>query len=130
ERTLTDPATAVADLASAVDSARRDRQTVVVNLPVTLLAEPDPGQTPRAPTPAQRPAPTAADLERFRDVLLASRRPVFIAGRGARGARGELLALAEQSGALLATSAVGAGLFSEIGRASCREREGRVADSV
>ena len=112
ERTLTDPATAVADLASAVDSARRDRQTVVVNLPVTLLAEPDPGQTPRAPTPAQRPAPTAADLERFRDVLLASRRPVFIAGRGARGARGDLLALAEQSGALLATSAVGAGLFS------------------
>src|SRR5699024_11237662 len=47
ERTLTDPATAVADLASAVDSARRDRQTVVVNLPVPLLAEPHPGQTPR-----------------------------------------------------------------------------------
>lgn len=37
---------------------------------------------------------------------------MFIAGRGGRGARGELLALAEHSGALLATSAVAAGLFS------------------
>ncbi|KLU09485.1 thiamine pyrophosphate-dependent enzyme, partial [Kocuria sp. SM24M-10] len=39
-------------------------------------------------------------------------RPVFVAGRGARGARAELAALAERTGALLATSAVARGLFA------------------
>jgi len=112
ERTLTDPVSAVEDLAGAVDTARRERQTVVVNLPVTLLAETDPGHAPPAPTPAERPAPAGEDLRRFRDTLRASRRPVFIAGRGGRDARGELLDLAETAGALLATSAVATGLFS------------------
>jgi thiamine pyrophosphate-dependent acetolactate synthase large subunit-like protein len=40
-------------------------------------------------------------------------RQVFVAGRGARGAREELRALAETCGALLATSAVANGLFHD-----------------
>ncbi|MFI6497753.1 thiamine pyrophosphate-binding protein [Nonomuraea typhae] len=40
-----------------------------------------------------------------------ARRPVFVAGRGARHARRELEELADQTGALLATSAVARGLF-------------------
>ncbi|TFV48206.1 thiamine pyrophosphate-dependent enzyme, partial [Blastococcus sp. TF02A_35] len=43
--------------------------------------------------------------------LRAARRPVFVAGRGARAARAELVALADRCGALLATSAVAKGLF-------------------
>lgn len=113
ERTLTDPATAVAELTGAVEHAQRERRTVVVNLPVSLLAEPDPRSAPpAAAAPPRVPVPAREDLERFRDALHASRRPVFIAGRGARGARTELLALAERTGALVATSAVAAGLFS------------------
>ncbi|GES17891.1 hypothetical protein Aple_007860 [Acrocarpospora pleiomorpha] len=50
-------------------------------------------------------------VDEFVDVLLGARRPVFVAGRGARGARMELVALADRVGALLATSAVAKGLF-------------------
>ncbi|MEV0314501.1 thiamine pyrophosphate-binding protein [Nonomuraea fuscirosea] len=56
--------------------------------------------------------PSAEDglLELVR-ALETARWPVFIAGRGARGARRELEELAERTGALLATSAVAKGLF-------------------
>ena len=57
--------------------------------------------------------PEFADVEALARVLEKSRRPVFVAGRGARspGARDALAALAERHGALLATSAVARGLF-------------------
>jgi acetolactate synthase I/II/III large subunit len=45
------------------------------------------------------------------DVLRGARRPVFVAGRGARGRRAALERLADACGALLATSAVAKGLF-------------------
>jgi thiamine pyrophosphate-dependent acetolactate synthase large subunit-like protein len=45
-------------------------------------------------------------------LLRRSRRPVFVAGRGARHAGPELRALADATGALLATSAVAHGLFA------------------
>ncbi|MFD1234431.1 thiamine pyrophosphate-dependent enzyme, partial [Pseudonocardia benzenivorans] len=41
-----------------------------------------------------------------------ARRPVFVAGRGARAAGPQLAALAQRCGALLATSAVASGLFT------------------
>jgi thiamine pyrophosphate-dependent acetolactate synthase large subunit-like protein len=44
-------------------------------------------------------------------VLRGARRPVFVAGRGARGRAAELVRLADACGALLATSAVAKGLF-------------------
>jgi len=45
--------------------------------------------------------------------LWAARRPVFVAGRGARHAGAEIRALADRAGALLATSAVAHGLFAD-----------------
>ena len=51
-------------------------------------------------------------IERFAALLEAAEAPVFIAGRGARGARRELELLAGHTGALLATSAVAKGLFA------------------
>ncbi|GIH68333.1 acetolactate synthase I/II/III large subunit [Sphaerimonospora thailandensis] len=50
-------------------------------------------------------------IAQFAGLLRAARRPVFVAGRGARGARRELEALGERVGALYATSAVAKGHF-------------------
>src|SRR5699024_9695116 len=61
--------------------------------------------------PAQRPEHHS--LAAFVQLLEASRQPVFIAGRGGRGAKTEILALAQQAGALVATSAVAKGLFND-----------------
>jgi acetolactate synthase I/II/III large subunit len=66
--------------------------------------------------PPRYPAvtPAAADpdaVSALADALAAAHRPVFLAGRGARHAREDLIHLAERSGALLATSAVSRGLF-------------------
>src|SRR5205823_967293 len=57
-------------------------------------------------TPAVRAVGGLADL------ISAAQRPVFVAGRGARGARAALVALAERCGAVLATSAAAKGLFA------------------
>jgi len=105
-------ASAVADIARAYRTAVNDRRTVVVSLPLDVQAMPLdlPGERAAVVTPAQvRPA--AAAVADFRRLLLASRRPVFVAGRGARAAGPQIAALAEQVGALLATSAVANGLF-------------------
>jgi acetolactate synthase-1/2/3 large subunit len=58
-------------------------------------------------------APAADAASALGAALAAARRPVFIAGRGARvaGARADLEALADACGALLATSAAAKGLF-------------------
>ncbi|WP_242676026.1 thiamine pyrophosphate-dependent enzyme, partial [Streptosporangium minutum] len=68
------------------------------------------------PVPVSRVSPGSSEPEprevaRLAELLGAARRPVFVAGRGARAARRELEELAERIGALLATSAVAKGLF-------------------
>jgi thiamine pyrophosphate-dependent acetolactate synthase large subunit-like protein len=101
----------------AVELAVRDRRTVLVNLPLDVQARPVPdgvaarlgGLTPPAPAPPT--APGRDDVDALADLLAAARRPVLVAGRGARHARAEVLALADACGALLATSAVAKGLF-------------------
>ncbi|MGY1915339.1 thiamine pyrophosphate-binding protein [Blastococcus sp. SYSU DS0973] len=110
---VTSAAEAVAVAAAAVDTARQERRTVVLNLPLDVqsLAAEEAG----APPAPHRAAPVPADAEvaRLADALRASRRPVFVAGRGSRGpgARRALEELAARCGALLATSAVARGLF-------------------
>ena len=63
---------------------------------------------------AQRPVPDPAMVDRVVDMIAEAEKPI-IAGRPRRhrapGARQALEALAEQSGALLATSLLGKGLF-------------------
>ncbi|GAA1262317.1 thiamine pyrophosphate-binding protein [Sphaerisporangium rubeum] len=58
------------------------------------------------------PEPSAESARALAGSLAGARRPVFIAGRGARRARAEIEALADRAGALLATSAVARGLFN------------------
>jgi thiamine pyrophosphate-dependent acetolactate synthase large subunit-like protein len=105
------PATALADVVRAYRTAVEQRRTVVLNLPLDVQEAPaEAGPVPvLAPLAPVRPG--AAAVEALAARIAAAQRPVFVAGRGARGAGGELRALAAASGALLATSAVAAGLF-------------------
>jgi thiamine pyrophosphate-dependent acetolactate synthase large subunit-like protein len=108
------PASAADDVVRAFRTAVEQRRTVVLNLPldVQAAAAPDPVQVPALPALAPV-RPSAAAVAELVALLTAAQRPVFVAGRGAREAREPLRALAEASGALLATSAVANGLFHD-----------------
>lgn len=105
-------ASAVADTVRAFRTARQQRRTVVLNLPLDVQAQPAPA-TPALPdVPGPAPVrPDAGSVAALAELLAAAERPVFIAGRGARGSRDVLRRLASRCGALLATSAVAHGLF-------------------
>jgi thiamine pyrophosphate-dependent acetolactate synthase large subunit-like protein len=117
------PASAAADVVRAYGICRDQRRTVVLNLPLDVQGQKSPsadtrrrgsgdhGTTP-APTTWRPPRPDPRSVAELAALLDGARRPVFIAGRGARGARTELEALGERCGALLATSAVAHGLFT------------------
>lgn len=109
------PATAVADTLRAFRTARNERRTVVLNLPLDVQSAPAPAAHPAAHpaaiAAAQPVRPAAASVRRLAHLINAAERPVFVAGRGARNAREELLGLAAHAGALVATSAVANGLF-------------------
>ncbi len=107
---------AVEQACAAVGLAVRERRTVLLNLPlpVQALEVPD-GALAQAAPPPRRGAvePDADQVAALARLLGQARRPVFVAGRGARGegCREALEALADRHGALLATSAVARGLF-------------------
>lgn len=103
--------TAVADVARAYALARDERRTVVVNLPLDVQGLPIDDGVSLRPVPAPVPPPSVPDVAELAALLAGAQRPVLIAGRGARHARAELLALADACGALVATSAVAKGLF-------------------
>ncbi|RSM40739.1 thiamine pyrophosphate-binding protein [Amycolatopsis balhimycina DSM 5908] len=105
-------ASAVADTVRAFRTARQQRRTVVLNLPLDVQAQPAPAQPSPPSVPGPAPVrPDGGSVTALADLLAAAERPVFIAGRGARGSREPLRALASRCGALLATSAVAHGLF-------------------
>ncbi|GAB2727741.1 thiamine pyrophosphate-binding protein [Arthrobacter bambusae] len=105
--------TAIADTVRAFRTAVNERRTVVLNLPLDV-------QNATAPDllgdiGIQEPSrirPDAAAVEKLVGLIAEARRPVFVAGRGGRGARDSILALARHAGALVATSAVASGLFN------------------
>ena len=120
-----DPAKAVAVAREAVRTALATRRTVLLNLPLAVqAAEARSGTSPPSKRdfsgasvpgtfpPGSRESPTSADLDRLEDAVRRAERPVFVAGRGARGAGAEVAAAAEGAGALLAESAVAKGLFA------------------
>jgi acetolactate synthase-1/2/3 large subunit len=116
---VTSASTAATEARSAVAMAVERRRTVLLNLPLQVQAEPAPTGGATVTSGGQSGeagpvAPTDRDLERLAAALERSKRPVFVAGRGARvpGTRDVLEALAERHGALLATSAVAKGLFN------------------
>ena len=107
---LYSPASALADAHRAYATAL-GRRTVILALPLNVQAsacEPGPVPELRRTYPV---APAAEAVTALAEVLRGARRPVFIAGRGARGRAAELERLAGACGALLATSAVAKGLF-------------------
>jgi thiamine pyrophosphate-dependent acetolactate synthase large subunit-like protein len=59
-----------------------------------------------------RLSPAPETVAQVADALARARRPVFLAGRGARKAGADLRQLSQRVGALLATSAVSRGLFN------------------
>src|ERR1700738_4935247 len=96
---LYSPASALADVHRAYATAL-GRRTVVLALPLNVQAAQDqPAQVAPGPWPAlRRPFPPARGAEAvtaMAGVLRAARRPVFIAGRGARGRAAELERLAD-----------------------------------
>ena len=106
------PGSALADTVRAYRTAVQQRRTVVLNLPLDVQAAPAPDDACVPAVPALPKVRPGADAAAALAALLGeAHRPVFIAGRGGRGAREELRALAAASGALLATSAVASGLF-------------------
>jgi thiamine pyrophosphate-dependent acetolactate synthase large subunit-like protein len=112
------PATAVTDTVRAFRTAVNERRTVVLSLPLdiqnattsTSTASDEVGAVV-VPEPL-KVRPDAAAVEQLVALISAAERPVFVAGRGGRGARDEILALARHAGALVATSAVASGLFN------------------
>jgi thiamine pyrophosphate-dependent acetolactate synthase large subunit-like protein len=110
------PETAVADATRAYRCAVSERRTVVLNLPLEIQAARHSGAATLTPPVVDvlTPHPEPQAVVALADALAAARRPVFVAGRGARlaGARGALEQLAQACGALLATSAVAKGLFA------------------
>jgi acetolactate synthase-1/2/3 large subunit len=83
--------------------------------PAVLPPAVPPAAVPPAAVPPAPVLPAAADVVRLVQALTAAKRPVFVAGRGARerGAAAAVADLAAGCGALLATSAVAKGLFHD-----------------
>lgn len=114
-RRISSAAAAIAETAAAVDLARNERRTVLLNLPLDVQGEQVEDLTVPVPTAAPDPmVPSEDDLTILVKALESAERPAFVAGRGARrpGSREALEGLAEATGALLATSAVAKGLFN------------------
>jgi acetolactate synthase-1/2/3 large subunit len=111
-----DPATAVAVARDAVRTASEQRRTVLLNLPLGVQGVVSTGSTDDgAGSTAEGPGSTDEEaLDRLVDAVRRAERPVFVAGRGARGVgAGDAVAgAAEHAGALLAESAVAKGLFA------------------
>ncbi|MEV7649621.1 thiamine pyrophosphate-binding protein [Arthrobacter sp. NPDC089319] len=107
--------TAVADTVRAFRLARDERRTVVLNLPLDVQEEqidwsPDKVSQFAVPLPA---GPSPESVSRLADLLENAKRPLLVGGRGAFGAKAEIRALGARVGALLATTAVGRGLFND-----------------
>ncbi|WP_420179738.1 thiamine pyrophosphate-binding protein [Paenarthrobacter sp. TA1.8] len=107
------PATAVADTVRAFRTAVNDRRTVVLSLPLDVQSGTAADEVSAVVVPEPlKVRPDASAIEQLVALIAAAERPVFVAGRGGRGARDEILELAHHAGALVATSAVASGLFN------------------
>lgn len=114
ERVLS-PETAVADATRAVHTAWHKRRPVVLMLPLDIQAMECPAAIDAAPATRVAPSqPAEQSVQEAAQALIQAKRPLILAGRGAKvsQAREAIQQLAETLGGLLATSAVGNGLFA------------------
>lgn len=108
------PQSAVADAVRAYRRAVVERRPVVLLMPLDVQAA-ECGAATVPPLAAVGPVrPAVGAVQRLADAIEKASRPVVLAGRGAvlAGAGDLLEELADVTGALLATSAVAAGLFA------------------
>jgi thiamine pyrophosphate-dependent acetolactate synthase large subunit-like protein len=114
-------ASAADDTARAFRRAAVERRPVLLSMPLDVQAQSAAAPPPAAPSPAasaspprHAPAPSPDAVAEVAALIAAARRPVIIAGRGAvlADARAPLEALGDAIGAVLATSAMGHGLFA------------------
>ncbi|RPA06173.1 thiamine pyrophosphate-binding protein [Gordonia sp. OPL2] len=102
----------VADVMRAYRTAVTQRRTVVLNVAIDVAAMPASMEGPTSASYEEpRVRPTTDAVGQLVEAIRASSRPVFVAGRGGRGAGPQIAELAAASGALVATSAVANGLF-------------------
>lgn len=111
---------AAAATVTAIEHALTYRVPVVLAIPYDVSTL-DIGEIPSVPGPG-RPTPLAptsdfsqSSLDRLTAALAGAERPILLAGRGAwlAGAEAELGALAEATGALTATTALGRNVFPD-----------------
>ena len=98
--------------------ARAERRPVVLSVPLDLQKEAFPYLPDYTPSTELMPRPQTlrpdpAVVDEIAAMIAEAERPIVIGGRGAlwSGAKASLEALAEESGALLATTLLGKGLF-------------------
>ena len=106
-------ATCVQDAVRAFRLARDERRTVLLNMALDVQEQEVEWSEESVPAIAPRmvPGPSPDAVAALADLLTGADRPVLVAGRGALAARAEIEQLAERTGALLTTSAVGRGIF-------------------
>lgn len=112
--TIYRPATALRDMTRAMQRAVAERRPVVLDIPFSMLkvTVPEPDRIP-LPVKATPAAPTEDQLDIAVGALVAARRPVVLAGRGAveSGAKDALIELADRLGAPVATTLQAKGFF-------------------
>ncbi|WP_280462109.1 thiamine pyrophosphate-binding protein [Nocardia carnea] len=107
-------ATAVADVTRAFRTAVAQRRTVALNVAIDIAAAACSVTGPmEAVVAPARVRPDGGSVVRLAETLRVARKPVFVAGRGARAAGPAVAELARACGALVATSAVANGLFTD-----------------
>jgi thiamine pyrophosphate-dependent acetolactate synthase large subunit-like protein len=113
---LRDPSTAAEDLLTSFTQARLG-QPVVLNAAFDVQEQPlpDGGAAYRSSAelvvPVQAIRPDPGVVAEAAAILEAAERPAILGGRGAFAARGEIEALADQTGAVLVTTLKAKGLF-------------------
>jgi acetolactate synthase-1/2/3 large subunit len=110
------PATAVADLAVALRRAVLERRPVALNSPADFEWEEVEYEPAIAKFAENRPVlREGTDMDNAVGIIASARAPIVLAGRGAAYPEAEaaLRRLAQRSGALLATTLKGRGLFAD-----------------
>ncbi len=116
--TITSADNMAEEIAEAFYAARINRGPVLLNLPMDLQEEEFDWDYDYRPSwqflPKRMETPAPDILAEVIDKLATAERPVIVAGRGAiiSGAKDEIVKLADRTGALLATSLQGKGLFA------------------
>lgn len=103
-----------AELAGSISHAVSEQHPVCLTIPIDVQEQVVPARAGLPARPGLRVAPDPLAVRAVADAVESAQRPLILAGRGAveSGSREALLALAEQIGAVVATTAMANGLFA------------------